>query len=132
MSFTDPLADMFTRIRNASRAHFDKVEIPSSKMKEAIAAIFKREGYIADYEIIPDNKQNLLRVRLKYFDDKTCAITNIRRVSRPSMRVYLHTNEIKPVRRFAGISILSTTEGILTDRDARNRGLGGELLCEVW
>ena len=132
MSLTDPLADMFTRIRNAVRARFETVDIPSSKMKEAVAGILKREGYILDYQVLPDDKQNILRVKLKYFEDKSSALDNIRRVSKPSLRVYLHKNEIRPVRRFAGISILSTTEGLLTDREARARGLGGELLCEVW
>jgi small subunit ribosomal protein S8 len=132
MSLTDPIADMLTRIRNASQAQHKTVDIPSSKMKEAIAAILKREGYIQDFEVVPDNKQNVLRVRLKYLEDKKSAIEGLRRVSRPSVRVYVNQKEVRPVRKYMGVSILSTTQGILTDREARARGVGGELLCEVW
>ncbi len=132
MSLTDPIADMLTRIRNATSAHHATVDIPSSKMKEAIAAILKREGYILDYQVIPDNKQNVLRIRLKYLEGKKSAIEHIRRVSKPSVRVYVGKKEIRPVRRYMGIAILSTTAGILTDREARAKGIGGELLCEVW
>jgi len=132
MSMTDPLADMFCRIRNAAKAHFKIVEIPSSKIKESIASILMREGYIQDFKVVPDNKQNILHIRLKYQADKTSVIDNIRRVSKPSLRIYNKKHAIRPVRRFTGIAILSTTQGILTDREARSRGLGGELLCEVW
>jgi small subunit ribosomal protein S8 len=132
MSLTDPIADMLTRIRNACRAHHKAVDIPSSKMKEAIAGILKREGYIEDFEVVPDNKQNVLRVRLKYLEKKRSAIEGLRRVSRPSVRVYVAHKEVRPVRKYMGVSILSTTQGILTDREARARGVGGELLCEVW
>ncbi len=132
MSFTDPLADMLTRIRNAIHAKFDVVDIPSSKIKAGIAGILKQEGYILDYEILPDDKQQVLRIRLKYLEDKTNAIEKIKRVSKPSLRVYVKKEEILPVRRHAGMTILSTTHGLLTDRDARYRGVGGEVLCEVW
>jgi len=132
MSLTDPLADMFCRIRNAAKAHFDSVDIPSSKVKVAIASILKKEGYILDFKVVPDNKQNVLHVQLKYLEGKTNAIDHIRRISKPSLRVYVQKSEIKPVRKFSGIAILSTTQGLLTDREARAKGLGGELLCEVW
>ena len=134
MSLTDPLADMFTRIRNGIHAQFKTVDIPSSKIKEAVAATLKREGFILDYEVLPDTKQNVLRVTLKYQQGNTRAgaIETIRRISKPSMRVYVKASEIKPVRRYSGIAILSTTQGILTDREARLRGVGGEVLCEVW
>ena len=132
MSLTDPVADMLTRIRNACLAQHKTVDIPSSKMKEAIANLLRREGYIEDYQILPDNKQNVLRVRLKYLEDKKNAIEGLRRVSKPSIRVYVKRNEVCPVRKYMGVAILSTTEGILTDREARIKGLGGEVLCEVW
>ena len=132
MSLTDPVADMLTRIRNACRAQHKTVDVPSSKMKEAIAQLLKREGYIEDCEILPDNKQNVLRVRLKYLEDKRNAIEGIRRVSKPSIRVYVNRREIRPVRKHMGVAILSTTQGILTDREARAKGVGGEVLCEVW
>ncbi len=132
MSLTDPVADMLTRIRNACRAQHKTVDIPSSKMKEAIAGLLQREGYILDYQVLPDNKQNVLRVRLKYLEDKQNAIEGIRRVSKPSIRVYVNRKEVRPVRKYMGIAILSTTHGILTDREARAKGVGGEVLCEVW
>jgi len=132
MSVSDPLADMFTCIRNGIKARFETVDIPSSKIKEAVAGVLKREGYILDYEIRQDNKQNILRVRLKYLEDKSGAMENIQRVSKPSMRVYVPKDGVRPVRRYAGIAILSTNLGLLTDREARNRGVGGEVLCQVW
>jgi small subunit ribosomal protein S8 len=132
MSLTDPVADMLTRIRNACQAKHKTVDIPSSKIKEAIAGLLKTEGYIEDYQVLPDNKQNMLRVKLKYLEDKRNAIEGLRRVSKPSMRVYVTRKDVRPVRKYMGIAILSTTHGILTDRDARSRGVGGEVLCEVW
>ena len=132
MSLTDPVADMLTRIRNACRAQHKTVDIPSSKMKEAIAGLLEREGYIQDYQVLPDNKQNVLRVRLKYLEDKQNAIEGIRRVSTPSIRVYVNRKDVRPVRKYMGVAILSTTQGILTDREARAKGVGGEVLCEVW
>ncbi len=132
MSLTDPVADMLTRIRNACQAKHKTVDIPSSKIKEAIAGLLKREGYVDDYQVLPDNKQNVLRVQLKYLDDKRNAIEGLRRVSKPSIRVYVNRKDVRPVRKYMGIAILSTTQGILTDREARSRGVGGEVLCEVW
>jgi len=132
MSLTDPLADMFTRIRNGIHAQFKTVDIPSSKIKEAIATTLKKEGYILDYKVLPDSKQGILRIYLKYLDDHTNAIESIRRISKPSMRIYVKSTKIKPVCRYSGIAILSTTRGILTDREARIQGIGGEVLCEVF
>jgi len=132
MSVTDPLADMFTCIRNGIKAQFETVDLPSSKTKEAIAHVLKKEGYIQDFKTLPDTKQNILQVRLKYLDDRSSAIENIKRISKPSMRVYVKKGEIQPVRRYTGIAILSTTFGMLTDREARSRGVGGEVICEVW
>ncbi len=132
MSLTDPVADMLTRIRNACRAQHKTVDIPSSKIKESIASLLEQEGYILDYQVLPDNKQNVLRVRLKYLEDKKSAIEGIRRVSKPSIRIYVDRKEVRPVRKYMGVAILSTTHGILTDREARAKGVGGEVLCEVW
>ena len=132
MSLTDPIADMLTRIRNACHAQHKTVDIPSSNMKEAIAGLLQREGYIESYQVLPDNKQNVLRVSLKYLDDKRNAIEGLRRVSKPSIRVYVNRKDVRPVRKFMGVAILSTTHGILTDREARAKGVGGEVLCEVW
>lgn len=132
MSVSDPLADMFTCVRNAIKARFQTVDVPSSKIKEAIAGVLKKEGYILDYETLRDSKQGRLRIRLRYLDDQSSAIENIKRISKPSMRVYVPKDGIRPVRRYAGIAILSTTLGILTDREARTRGVGGEVICHVW
>lgn len=132
MSLNDPLADFFTRLRNAARARHATVDAPSSKLLERIAQILLREGYISDFQVVPDNKQGVLRVRLKYLEDKTCALTEIRRVSKPSVRIYRKRDEIRPVRNYLGIAILSTSQGVMTDREARQKGIGGELLCEVW
>jgi small subunit ribosomal protein S8 len=132
MSLNDPLADFFTRLRNGVRARHATVEAPSSKLLERIAQILMREGYISDFQVIPDNKQGILRVRLKYLEDKKSALTDIRRVSKPSVRIYVKKHEIRPVRNHLGIAILSTSQGIMTDREARQKGVGGELLCEVW
>jgi small subunit ribosomal protein S8 len=123
---------MLTRIRNACRAQHKSVDIPSSKIKEAIAGLLKREGYVEDYQVLPDNKQNVLRIRLKYLEDKKNAIEGLRRVSKPSIRVYVNRKDVRPVRKYMGVAILSTTQGILTDREARAKGVGGEVLCEVW
>lgn len=131
MSLNDPLADFLTRLRNAARARHATVDAPSSKLLERIAQILLREGYISDFQVIPDNKQGILRVRLKY-EDKTCALTGIRRVSKPSVRIYVKKDEVRPVRNYLGIAILSTSQGVMTDREARRKGIGGELLCEVW
>jgi small subunit ribosomal protein S8 len=123
---------MLTRIRNACRAQHKTVDIPSSKIKESIASLLEQEGYILDYQVLPDNKQNVLRIRLKYLEDKKNAIEGIRRVSKPSIRIYVNRKEVRPVRKYMGVAILSTTHGILTDREARAKGVGGEVLCEVW
>jgi small subunit ribosomal protein S8 len=132
MNMTDPLADMFTRIRNAAKAKHDAVDIPFSKMKEAIADILKQEGYILGYKEISGKGPKKLRVYLKYLEDKSCVIEGIKRVSKPSLRVYVKHQQIRPVRRRMGIAILSTSQGVMTNREAKLKGIGGELLCEVW
>ncbi|MBT9258975.1 MAG: 30S ribosomal protein S8 [Clostridiales bacterium] len=131
MSMTDPIADMLTRIRNAYIARRPMVEVPGSKMKRAIAQILKDEGFIESYEWEDDGKQGILRLYLRY-RGKERAITGIRRISKPGLRVYVKKDEVPRVLGGLGIAILSTPQGIMTDREARRRRLGGEVICYVW
>jgi small subunit ribosomal protein S8 len=132
MSVTDPLADMLTRIRNASSARHDKVDVPISRFKEAVAKILKDEGYIKNYKaIIDERKHGTLRIFLKYDADHK-GIISLKRVSKPSRRVYVGKDEIPSVLKGLGISILSTSKGILTDKEARKANVGGEVLCYIW
>ena len=132
MGLTDPLADMLTRIRNAGTARFDKVDIPASQMKINMARILKEEGYIKNFKIIKDKKQGVLRVYLKYDDINKPLINGLKRVSKPSRRVYASKDEIPQVLGGLGIAVVSTSKGILTDREAKRHGIGGEVLCTVW
>lgn len=132
MAMSDPIADMLTRIRNAGKAKFIKVDIPGSKLKIELAKVMLKQGYIADYKFVEDGKQGILRVYLKYDVDKKHVIYGIERVSRPGRRVYLKSKEIKPVLNGMGVAILSTSKGILTDKDARGENIGGEILCQIW
>jgi small subunit ribosomal protein S8 len=132
MGMTDPVADMLTRVRNASGAKFAKVDIPSSKLKVQIARIFKDEGYIKNFKVIKDNRQGILRVYLRYDDKNRGVIQYLVRVSRPSRRVYAGNDAIPKILNGLGISILSTSKGILTDREARKQGVGGEIMCSLW
>jgi small subunit ribosomal protein S8 len=135
---TDPIADMLTRIRNAALARHDRIELPASKLKYAVANILKLEGYIADVQQQADGQQGVeahtrkITIVLKYGRDRQSAIDGIRRVSRPGRRVYVRHDRIPRVFSGLGISILSTSHGLVSDRDARRLKLGGELLCEVW
>jgi small subunit ribosomal protein S8 len=131
---TDPIADMLTRIRNASLARHDRTEMPASRMKEAVAKILKTEGFIADVRASESDGEGVksLTIVLKYGRDRTSAIDGVRRVSRPGRRVYVRHDGIPRVLSGLGISILSTSHGIMSDREARRQKLGGELLCEVW
>lgn len=129
---TDPIADMLTRIRNASKAKQESVEMPSSKQKVEIAKVLKREGYIEDYEVIASNPQDILRVQLKYTADRRGVIHGLRRISKPGLRVYVKKDEVPRVLGGLGIAIISTSKGIMTDREARKAGLGGEVICYVW
>ncbi|HPT87556.1 MAG TPA: 30S ribosomal protein S8 [Bacillota bacterium] len=131
MVMTDPIADMLTRIRNATIVRDKVVEVPSSKIKKELAKIFKEEGYIADYEIIDDNKQGIIRLYLKY-NGKEKVISGLKRISKPGLRVYAGKDEIPRVLGGLGIAILSTSKGIMTDRQARAEGIGGEVICYVW
>jgi len=132
MSMTDPVADMITRIRNGVRARVPKVDIPSSKLKIEIARILKSEGYVANYKLTEDDKQNVLRVYLKYGPGMERVITDLQRVSRPGCRIYCRKDQIPRVYGGLGIAILSTPQGIMTGQDAWRRSIGGEVLCYVW
>ena len=132
MSVTDPLADMLTRIRNSSSARHEKVDIPTSHFKEAVAKILKDEGYIKNFKLIKDKKQGILRLYLKYDEDNVPVIAGFQRVSKPSCRIHVPHDKIPYVLNGLGTAILSTSKGILCDRDARKQKVGGELLCKVW
>ncbi len=129
---TDPIADMLTRIRNAIKAQYDTVDIPASKMKINIAKILKDEGYIRNYKVIKDNKQGILQVFLKYGSKGERIILDIKKISKPSRRVYVTKDEIPFVRSGLGLAILSTSKGVLTDKEARKQGVGGEVICSCW
>ncbi|PKL19234.1 MAG: 30S ribosomal protein S8 [Spirochaetae bacterium HGW-Spirochaetae-5] len=128
---SDPIADMLTRVRNAVKAEHLKVDIPSSKIKVAIAKILKDEGFIKNYKIIEDNKQKVLRVYLKYSDQNQSALLNIVRISKPGRRVYTKAEELKPVFNNIGIRILSTPKGVITNKAAQKLNVGGEVICEI-
>jgi small subunit ribosomal protein S8 len=132
MRLTDPVADMLSRIRNAIQARHQKVDIPASTLKTEIARILKEEGYIASFKPVEEGGHKLLRVYLKYDASNAAAITNINRISRPGCRVYVGRTEIPRVLGGLGINILTTPRGVMTGRQARREGVGGELLCEVW
>jgi small subunit ribosomal protein S8 len=132
MSMSDPLADMLTRIRNAGKAKLNSVDIPGSQMKAALANVMKEEGFIRNYKFIKDNKQGIIRIYLKYGRNESHAIYGIERISKPSRRVYIKNKEVKPVLNGIGISVLSTSKGIMTDKQARQENVGGELICKIW
>ncbi|ACO31784.1 MULTISPECIES: 30S ribosomal protein S8 [Acidobacterium] len=132
MSLTDPVADFLTRIRNAIRARHQKLDVPASKLKAEIARILKEEGYIANYKTTEEEGRAILRVYLKYGSNNEAAIRDLSRVSRPGCRVYIGRDEIKRVQGGLGISIMTTPRGVMTGRQARREGVGGEILCEVW
>ncbi len=133
MSMNDPLADMLTRIRNAGMVKFENVDMPLSKIKVQVAKILKKEGYVNDYHIIEDNgPQGTLRIDLKYDQKGNKVITGLKRTSKPGRRVYARHNEIPKVMSGLGISVISTSQGVIDDSDARARKVGGEIICEVW
>jgi len=132
MAMTDPIADMLTRIRNANSVYHDKVEIPGSKIKIAIADVLKQEGFIKDYAFVEDNKQGVLTVKLKYGPEREKVITGIKRISRPGLRQYVKRKELPRVLGGLGIAIISTSQGIMSDKQARKAGLGGEIIAYVW
>ena len=132
MQITDPIADMLTRIRNAGSARHESVDVPASKMKKAIAEILLEEGYIKAYQIVEDGTQGTIRITLKYLPGKEKAITGLRRVSKPGLRVYAGADELPRVLRGMGIAIVSTSKGVMTDKKARANHVGGEVLAFVW
>ena len=132
MATSDPIADMLTRIRNAAKAKFNSVDIPGSKLKIELAKILKNEGFVRNYKFLKDGKQGILRVYLKYSPDRGSVIYGLKRVSKPSCRVYVGSQDIKSVYNGMGISILSTSKGVMSDKQARKEGVGGELLCNIW
>jgi small subunit ribosomal protein S8 len=132
MSMTDPVADLLTRIRNANMVKLQKVDIPSSSLKVNIANVLKQEGFIKNYKVISDNLQGVLRIYLKYIDEKDSVINEIKRVSKPGGRVYSKSEDIPVVKNGLGVAILSTSKGVITYNAARQAGVGGELLCTIW
>jgi small subunit ribosomal protein S8 len=134
MTMTDPIADMLTRIRNANTAMHDTVKMPSSKLKESLAGILEREGYIAGFGVAPASTGpgRVLEIQLKYAPDRTRTIAGLRRVSRPGLRIYARADGIPRVLGGMGVAVVSTSQGLMTDREARQRRVGGEVLCYVW
>ncbi|MBN1349560.1 30S ribosomal protein S8 [candidate division KSB1 bacterium] len=132
MSMTDPIADYLTRIRNAARAKHLKVDIPASKLKRDITKILLEFKYIKNFILIDDDKQGIIRIYLKYDDDENCIIGGLKRISKPGLRKYVKSKKIPRVYNNMGIAILSTPVGVISDRDARERKVGGEILCYVW
>jgi len=132
MAMSDPIADMLTRIRNAGKAKFNSVDIPGSKLKIELAKVLKEEGYIRNYKFLTDNKQGTLRIYLKYDQHQKPVIYSLKRVSKPSRRVYTKGKDIKPIYNGLGIAILSTSHGVMTDKQARKENVGGEFLCTIW
>ncbi len=132
MVMTDPIADMLTRIRNANHAKHEFVDIPASKIKREIANILLEEGYIKGFDVIDDGKQGIIRVELRYQQNKERVITGLKRISKPGLRVYVGKEDTPRVLGGLGIAILSTSKGIVTDKNARTQGVGGEVICYVW
>ncbi|MCD7036592.1 30S ribosomal protein S8 [Metabacillus sp. GX 13764] len=132
MVMTDPIADLLTRIRNANMVRHDKLEVPASKIKKEIAEILKREGFVRDVEYVEDNKQGVIRIFLKYGSNNERVITGLKRISKPGLRVYAKATEVPRVLNGLGIAIISTSQGVLTDKEARAKQAGGEVLAYVW
>jgi small subunit ribosomal protein S8 len=134
MTMTDPIADMLTRIRNANVAMHDTVRMPSSKLKESLAEVLKREGYISDFSVADDQGRpgRVLELQMKYSPQRERTISGIRRVSKPGLRVYTQADRLPRVLGGLGVAVLSTSQGLMTDREARKRRMGGEVLCYVW
>ncbi|PQD94182.1 30S ribosomal protein S8 [Pradoshia eiseniae] len=132
MVMTDPIADLLTRIRNANMVRHEKLEVPASKMKKDVADILKREGFIRDVEFIEDNKQGILRIFLKYGANNERVITGIKRISKPGLRVYAKADDVPRVLNGLGIAIVSTSQGVISDKEARAKKIGGEVIAYVW
>jgi small subunit ribosomal protein S8 len=132
MTMTDPIADMLTRIRNANTVGHEKVDVPASKMKKSIAAILTDEGYIKGYDVIEDEKQGVIRITMKYGQGKERVISGIKKISKPGLKVYAKANEVPKVLNGLGIAIISTSNGVISDKEAIKLGVGGEVVCYVW
>ena len=132
MQITDSIADMLTRIRNANSAKHDTVQIPASNMKKAIAQILVDEGYVRSFKVIDDGKQGMIEIALKYGPNKSQVITGLRRVSKPGLRIYTNCEEMPKVMKGLGVAILSTSKGVMTDKEARKANVGGEVLAFIW
>lgn len=132
MVVTDPIADMLTRIRNAQVARHSTVDVPASNMKKSIAQILLAEGYIKGYTVIDDGVQGMIRIQLKYGENYTKVVTGLKRISRPGLRIYARKDNLPQVLNGFGIAIMSTSRGVMTSRDARDKGVGGEVLCYIW
>ena len=129
---TDPIADMLTRIRNGNDARHETVDIPASNMKKQIAQILLDEGYIKGYDVIEDKKQGIIRIKFKYADNNQKIISGIKKISKPGLKVYVNNHEIPKVLGGLGVAILSTSKGVMTDKEARKEKVGGEVICYVW
>ena len=132
MTMTDPIADMLTRIRNANMVRHEKLELPASNVKKDIAEILKREGFVRDVEYVEDDKQGMIRIFLKYGANNERVITGLKRISKPGLRVYAKTNEVPRVLNGLGIALVSTSQGLVTDKEARAKKVGGEIIAYVW
>lgn len=132
MTMTDPIADFLTRIRNANMVYKETVEIPSSKTKLAMTQIMKDEGFIKDFELIEDGKQGIIRIYLKYGSNREKVISGLKRISKPGLRVYAKKDEVPKVLNGLGIAMISTSKGLMTDKQARREGIGGEVICYIW
>ena len=132
MTMTDPIADMLTRIRNANTALHSNVEVPASRIKKDLAKILQEEGFISGFEVIDDNKQGVIRIKLRYNNGKERVITGLKRISKPGLRVFAKKDEIPRVLGGLGIAVVSTSQGVMVDKKARAQRLGGEVLCYIW
>lgn len=132
MTMTDPIGDMLTRIRNATMAQHEKVDIPASRQKQAIAQILKDEGFIKDFQVIKDGPQATLRIFLKYGPNRESVISGLKRISKPGLRIYVNKHDVPRVLGGLGVAIISTSKGLMPDRQARKEGIGGEVICYVW
>ena len=132
MTMTDPIADMLTRIRNANTVGHDTVDVPASKMKRSIADILLAEGYIKGFDVIEDSKQGTIKIQMKYGAGKERVISGIKKISKPGLKVYAKANEVPKVLGGLGIAIISTSQGVISDKEARKLGVGGEVICYVW
>lgn len=132
MTMSDPIADMLTRIRNANMVRHEKLEVPASNMKKEIAEILKREGFVRDVEYVEDSKQGIIRIFLKYGQNNERVITGLKRISKPGLRVYAKTSDVPKVLNGLGIALISTSQGLVTDKEARAKQVGGEVVAYVW